>query len=248
MTGDRLRQLADAVETEVTPGDPIWLVSDDDIEVWAHSADARLIAALGPDAARLLADAMDALEGVRDWIRYGEGSEADAAEKMGDVLARFAALGEGQDSAERPESVCGRCGGFNPVWVAPSPLWNQVMRGGDINGIEVCSIVCPSCFAALAADVAAGWRFYATDVKADLQTVTPSGRVWNEETWMFDEPGEGQDSAERCPVFGEARSASDCEVCGGDIVNCPIYGPTERARLAKVGECPCDGDRGCVCQ
>lgn len=96
MTGDRLRQLADAVEDEVTPGDPIWLVSDDDIEVWAHSADARLIAALGPDAARLLADAMDALQCSTLALRYQAGvSPLECGECSACLLrARFAALGE----------------------------------------------------------------------------------------------------------------------------------------------------------
>ncbi len=87
------------------------------------------------------------------------------------------------------ESVCDRCGGINPVWSAPSPLWNAVIRGGDINGSEVFAFVCPVCFIALAEQrgIALGWRLYATDVAIDLQTVTPSGRVWNDATWLFEE-------------------------------------------------------------
>ena len=82
-----------------------------------------------------------------------------------------------------------RCRGANPVWTAPSPLWNEVMRGGDINGSELYGgIVCPSCFANLAteAGIAGGWRLIATDVRAELQEVTPSGRRWNEETWLWE--------------------------------------------------------------
>lgn len=88
------------------------------------------------------------------------------------------------------ESICQRCGGFNPVWTAPSPLWNFVMRGGSINGIEVFSVVCPSCFVKLANKAGAGatmWRFEAVNVTAELETVTPTGRVWNSETWLWDE-------------------------------------------------------------
>lgn len=91
------------------------------------------------------------------------------------------------------ESVCQRCNGFNPVWTAPSPLWNYVMRGGSIDGIEVFSVVCPSCFVILARERgidATGWRFQAMDVTVELETVTPTGRVWNPETWMFEEKNE----------------------------------------------------------
>lgn len=91
--------------------------------------------------------------------------------------------------ASHPEAICVRCGGTNPVWTAPSPLWNEVMRGGDINGREqYAGIVCPSCFANLGteAGIAGGWRLIACDVHVELQTVTPSGRVWNEATWLWE--------------------------------------------------------------
>lgn len=77
----------------------------------------------------------------------------------------------------------------NPVWTAPSPLWNEVIRGGDIDGRELFGgVVCPSCFAIMATDqgIAGGWRLIATDVHVELQEVTPSGRVWNDQTWMFE--------------------------------------------------------------
>lgn len=96
-------------------------------------------------------------------------------------------------SAAHPEEICARCGGHNPVWVAPSPLWNQVMRGGDINGREILGgVVCPSCFAVLAeeAGIATLWRFSAKVVHVELQIVTPSGRVWNDATWLWEEGGQ----------------------------------------------------------
>lgn len=91
-----------------------------------------------------------------------------------------------------PEAHCHRCGGPNIPWSAPSPLWNQVMRGGDINGGPEPhnGIVCPTCFAVMAQElgIARLWRLSAQRVDVPLQTVTPSGRVWNEQTWKFDEP------------------------------------------------------------
>ena len=90
-----------------------------------------------------------------------------------------------------PEARCHRCGTPDSNdWSAPSPLWNEVMRGGSINGgpEPYCGVVCPTCFMVLAqrAGVASRWRLYADQVHRPLETVTPSGRVWNEQTWLFD--------------------------------------------------------------
>lgn len=118
---------------------------------------------------------------------------------------------------EHPERICKRCGGPNVrAWCAPSPLWNQVMRGGDINNPDrFGGIVCPVCFAALAeeAGVAQRWRFYAQKVHVELATVTPSGRVWNEKTWLWEEP---EDPA--------ARSETSVEPCPAEPHRCPSCG------------------------
>lgn len=86
---------------------------------------------------------------------------------------------------EHTEAICQRCGGPNIVWFAPSPLWNAVMRGGSINGDEEHGIVCPICFAALAEErgIATCWRLDAEAVNVELETVTPSGRVWDGRRW-----------------------------------------------------------------
>lgn len=97
------------------------------------------------------------------------------------------------------ESYCHRCNGPNIIWSAPSPLWNQVMRGGDINGTEIhAGIVCPTCFAQLAEQSGIGeiWRLSAERVHVELEAVTPSGRVWNPQTWKFEEPNDS-DSFQR---------------------------------------------------
>lgn len=89
---------------------------------------------------------------------------------------------------EHPEESCRRCGGPNVSWSAPSPLWNAVMRGGSIDGPwEHDELVCPTCFAVLAEErgVATGWRLDATDVAVQLETVTPSGRVWDANSWLW---------------------------------------------------------------
>lgn len=94
--------------------------------------------------------------------------------------------------AQDAEETCHKCGWPFIHWSAPSPLWNEVMRGGDINaGPEpYMGIICPSCFMQLTeeAGIATGWRVYAATVFRILPTVTPSGRVWNPETWLYDDP------------------------------------------------------------
>jgi hypothetical protein len=83
---------------------------------------------------------------------------------------------------------CRRCGANNPPWSAPSPLWNAVMRGGSINGDALYDdMVCASCFMILAEEQGAAtlWRVSAEVVKVPLETVTPSGRVWDEQTWLW---------------------------------------------------------------
>ena len=89
-----------------------------------------------------------------------------------------------------PESRCGRCGGPNRVWYAPSPLWNAVMRGGSINGEEEFSVVCPTCFVVLAEErgIAQTWRLDAQEVHAELELTTPSGRTWDADADRWREP------------------------------------------------------------
>lgn len=106
-----------------------------------------------------------------------------------------------------PERHCHRCGGPNLPWSAPSPLWNEVMRGGNIHGDEIFDgIVCPTCFMVLAEryGIAELWRLSATRVHRTLQTVTPSGRVWNEQTWKFEHrlAAEDPEPCKRCRGTG----------------------------------------------
>lgn len=101
----------------------------------------------------------------------------------------------------RRESVCEWCLGPNVVWIAPSPLWNAVVRDdGSINGGEEAAFLCPRCFAVRAEErgIACDWRLTAQRVAVPLETVTPSGRRWNDVTWRFDDP-------EPRPAVGEAR-------------------------------------------
>ena len=89
--------------------------------------------------------------------------------------------------------TCNRCGGENPPWSAPSPLWNAVMRGGSINGDpEWNDLVCATCFMILAEEkgIASLFRLTAEIVNVELETVTPSGRIWDEERGLWVSPNE----------------------------------------------------------
>ncbi len=91
-------------------------------------------------------------------------------------------------SAGMGEKVCRRCGGPNRSWYAPSPLWNAVLRGGSIDGPpEFSDLVCPTCFMVLAEErgIAHSWRLHAEVVTAELETVTPSGRVYDDDTDLW---------------------------------------------------------------
>jgi hypothetical protein len=87
---------------------------------------------------------------------------------------------------------CHRCCREYRMWSTPSPLWNAVMRGGCINGPwEFGEMICANCFMELAEDrgIATTFRVDAENVKVPLQTVTPSGRVWDEKRRLWMEPG-----------------------------------------------------------
>lgn len=132
-------------------------------------------------------------------------------------------------SEPHPENHCNRCGGKNVPWSAPSPLWNQVMRGGDINGEwQHDEIICPTCFADLAeqAGVAELWRFYAERVKVPLQTVTPTGRVWDADAWLWRDP----ETAECGGVFWHGEHPMST---GG---YCQGFPPSRDAALYNAGD------------
>jgi hypothetical protein len=86
---------------------------------------------------------------------------------------------------------CHRCGRGNTIWGAPSPLWNAVMRGGSINGDPIFGdLVCASCFIEIAekSGVASHFRVTAEQVNVELETTTPSGRVWDEDRNLWVDP------------------------------------------------------------
>lgn len=90
------------------------------------------------------------------------------------------------------ETPCNRCEGpCGDYWTAPSPLWNYVMRDDDIDGPwQYGEIICAQCFMLLTEEKIGRpvrWRLYAEDINVPLQTVTPSGRIWNPETWLWED-------------------------------------------------------------
>lgn len=112
------------------------------------------------------------------------------------------------------EQHCQRCDGPNISWGAPSPLWNQVMRGGSINGPwQYGEIICPLCFAELAAEqgiTGPYWHFFADEVHVGLELETPTGRVWNSETWRWDTPGD-EPRRHYVDVLGHAPLRADAD-------------------------------------
>lgn len=137
-------------------------------------------------------------------------------------LRRLAAGEQAQAGAVEAsdEAHCHRCHGPNTPWSAPSPLWNEVMRGGSINGDEIFDgIVCPTCFAIMAEErgIAQFWRLTAQRVHVELETVTPSGRTWDEQAfrWRDAEQPENPNSAawrlrELGYPHGKACTCDDC--------------------------------------
>lgn len=100
-------------------------------------------------------------------------------------------MGEGEATAIH--EWCRRCERENVSWAAPSPLWNLVMRGGSINGDwQHSELICIGCFVDLArlAGVAGHWRVTVSPEPEGMETVTPSGRVWDPETWLWKEPAD----------------------------------------------------------
>jgi hypothetical protein len=98
---------------------------------------------------------------------------------------------------------CHRCGGSNITWFAPSPLWNLVMRGNDINGDALHDdLVCVPCFVFLAAEagVEGVWRVSVDPEPDGLVKVTPSGRVWDEYANRWVEPVTADHAPERLSV------------------------------------------------
>lgn len=113
------------------------------------------------------------------------------------------------------DGVCNRCGVRHACWSASSPLWNAVMRGGSIDGPwEYGELICANCFMTLATERGVADLFYVTaqQINVTLETVTPSGRIWNEERKLWDEPGASMESGghavEQLPRRDEGCGAS----------------------------------------
>jgi len=81
-------------------------------------------------------------------------------------------------AANHPEA-CERCDRGNATWHAPSPLWNAVMRD-PTTGHDRYSIVCPLCFADLAAEMGFdySWHFGPHEDVSGLWA-DADGRVWD---------------------------------------------------------------------
>jgi hypothetical protein len=78
------------------------------------------------------------------------------------------------------------------------------MRRGSINGAEdYDGIVCATCFMLIAEEkgMASLFRVTAERVNVELETVTPSGRVWDEESFRWSVSA-GDQTPEKPPKGG----------------------------------------------
>jgi hypothetical protein len=90
---------------------------------------------------------------------------------------------------EPRELLCEICGREHRPWAAASPLWNAVVRGGSIDGHEEYEFLCANCFMELAEDRGIASLFRLTAAKSiELETVTPSGRVWSDRHFLWMPP------------------------------------------------------------
>lgn len=145
------------------------------------------------------------------------------------------------------ETPCGRCGGpCGDHWSAPSPLWNYVMRGDDINNEYQSELVCPPCFIAAAEERfgrSLHWRLDAVGVDDLLTYVTPSGRVWNSETWLWDDANPDPRTRRESDVTTPGGNAMGAKALGSAADITPAASPdvktdtrtTTRRRVAAAG-------------
>jgi hypothetical protein len=101
------------------------------------------------------------------------------------------------------EGKCECCGRAYRDWVAASPIWNAVIRGGSINGDEEYNFLCADCFMGLAEDrgIAAAFYVDAERVRDGLETTTPSGRVWSAAARVWKHPPRRREEADTLLPF-----------------------------------------------
>jgi hypothetical protein len=102
------------------------------------------------------------------------------------------------------------------------------MRDGSIDGPQYFGeLICPTCFCVLAeqAGIASGWRLDARAVNLQLETVTPSGRIWDPETDLWKDP-EPAAPAEKltCQCDPIAEGLDHHPWCGRAEAECPHRG------------------------
>lgn len=213
--------------------------SDEALAARDAAVEARVRAEVAEEiAVKLEAEAVDVLgDGYIDGLNFGINAARAAAGSSPDttpcptcqvgpiretvgLVCQTCGRDYGLDTTPEPagDERCQRCHGPNPPWSAPSPLWNAVMRGNDINGTdEFSGIVCATCFTILAEERIGAdlWRLSAQRVPVELQTVTPSGRVWDDETWLWrDTTPEPKPSREE--IIAAATRIHDDEGCNCD--------------------------------
>jgi len=115
---------------------------------------------------------------------------ADRMEKF-NLVKRIAALGEGRSNDDVLR--CDDCGRANPVWFAPSDVWNLVVGGPDATD-DPGGVLCPICFIA----------------KAEAAGIKPNG-------WRIEPEGRGKEAGDGGPLLVDQawldRRQSEADAC-----------------------------------
>lgn len=128
---------------------------------------------------------------IIDPIAFSDLNPNGFASRQREAFAKADAILARTTDSGGVEGICERCGCNYHPWIAPSPLWNAIMREGSINGPwKGCELICPTCFIAEgeASGAATGWKVIARTVNVELETVTPSGRIWDDAQDLWVEP------------------------------------------------------------
>lgn len=128
---------------------------------------------------------------VRPSLSAGHICDSENPCEPNDHLCRNALASAPPEVSGEESERCKRCGRACTVWSASSPLWNAVIRGGSINGeAKYNDMVCATCFMQLAEEqgIAAGFRVTADQINVELETTTPSGRIWSEDRQLWVDP------------------------------------------------------------
>lgn len=129
------------------------------------------------------------------------------------------------------DTVCQSCGADNPIWFAPSPLWNLVMGGPEASD-DPGGVVCPSCFMrrAKALGIApTGWFIQPDPERNFYGAETAQAGVQSGQNQSAIDPAAGSREAEEGPSTPEGEKVEQST----PVADAGMVLPS-RVELAKV--------------